>query len=337
MKTASFLTEQEIRPPEFMDLQREAALKDLGRMLSRYSEFKEVPCPACQSSSSRLKFEKHGFRYRACAQCETFYVSPRPCPQVLDWFYRDSHNYAYWNDVIFPASELVRREKIFAPRVDQLLSICEKYGVSTYSLLEVGAGFGTFCVEAKSRGIFERVIAVEPTRKLAETCRQRGLQVIEKPVEQIDFGGDYMFDVVANFEVIEHLFSPAEFVQAMAGLLRPGGILILTCPNGRGFDIEVLGSASNTVDHEHLNYFSPSSLSLLLAKQGLEVLESFTPGRLDADLVRNKALSGEFDLSNQPFLKRVLIEEWPVLGEAFQDFLCANRLSSNMWAVARKP
>lgn len=330
------LREEEIRPSALMTKQREMAMTDLGRMLSRYSEFVEVPCPACDGEDTRFKFEKNGIRYEECTGCETFFVSPRPSPDVLEWFYRDSPNYAYWNEVIFPASEAVRREKIFVPRVDRLIEICRKYGVWTEALLEVGAGFGTFCTEVKSRSLFQRVVAVEPTRNLAQTCRDRGLEVIEKPVEQIELGAGEGFDVVANFEVIEHLFRPAGFVADMARLLRPGGLLVITCPNGKGFDIEVLGTVSNTVDHEHLNYFNPASLGGLLAAQGLEVLESFTPGRLDGDLVRNRILSGEFDASHQPFLRRVLIDEWDRLGEAFQAFLMSNGLSSNMWVVARK-
>ncbi len=334
---SSALTEQEIRPTELMEKQRAVALIDLERLLSRAPEFVEVACPACGSEASRFKFEKNNLRYVDCTQCATFYINPRPSEAVLEWFYRESPNYAYWNDVIFPASETARREKIFVPRVDRLLEVCRKYAVSTGSLLEVGAGFGTFCNEVVARGLFERVVAVEPTPNLAETCRKRGLEVIEKPVEQIELESDRGFDVVANFEVIEHLFRPADFITDMSKLLHPGGLLVITCPNGLGFDIETLGTASNTVDHEHLNYFNPASLAGLLTRQGLQVRECFTPGQLDAELVRNQMLSGGYDLSTQPFLKRVLIDDWDRLGQAFQRFLVDAGLSSNMWLVATKP
>ena len=62
--------------------------------------------------------------------------------------------------MIFPASESVRNEKIFIPRVDRLLSLCKKYDVRMNSILEVGAGFGTFCSEVKKRNVFTRVVAV---------------------------------------------------------------------------------------------------------------------------------------------------------------------------------
>lgn len=330
------LTEQEIRPAELMDRARIAILTDVGRMLSRISEFVLVRCPACDADRPRFRYEKNSLRYEECQECETLYINPRPSPEVLAWFYKGSPNYAYWNEFIFPASEAARRQKIFVPRVDRVLEICERYGVPTKALIEVGAGFGTFCSEVQSRDVFERVVAVEPTPDLAQTCRTRGLEVLESPVEQINLGEDELFDVAANFEVIEHLFDPASFVADMGKLLRPGGILVIACPNGKGFDVETLGPLSNTVDHEHLNYFNPASLSALIERSGFETLESFTPGKLDAELVRTQILSGTYDVSDQPFLKKLLVDEWDQLGQAFQDFLVQHSLSSNMWIVARK-
>ena len=330
------LTEQEIRPVQLMAKQRIAALTDVGRILSRYEEFVCVPCPACGAEDSKAKFEKNSISYVNCRVCQTLYVNPRPSPDVLEWFYRGSPNYAYWNNVVFPASEAARLQKIFVPRVDQLLELCRKYSVETKAILEVGAGFGTFCSEVKARNVFSRVVAVEPTPDLAETCRKRGLEILEQPIEQIELDHTALFDVVASFEVIEHLFAPIDFIGHMARLLKPGGLLILTCPNGQGFDIETLGTASNTVDHEHLNYFNPSSLSKLLTNCGLEVLKSFTSGKLDAELVRNKILAGEFDVSTQPFLKNILVDNWEQFGQSFQEFLVQHGLSSNMWMAARK-
>jgi 2-polyprenyl-3-methyl-5-hydroxy-6-metoxy-1,4-benzoquinol methylase len=306
-------------------------------MLSKCGEFIYVTCPACGADDFVPKFNKNSFSYVDCMVCETFYMNPRPPQNILDWFYSESLNYAYWNEFIFPASEKARLEQIFVPRVERLLELCCKYQVSTEAILEVGAGFGTFCSEVKRRNVFTRIVAVEPTPGLAKTCRDRGLEVFELPVEKIELQDNELFDVVASFEVIEHLFSPLDFVGHMSRLLKPGGILMLACPNGLGFDIATLGTFSNTIDHEHLNYFNPKSLSQLLSRCGLEILESFTPGRLDADLVRNKILAGEFDVTKQPFLKKVLIDDWGDLGGAFQDFLTQQGMSSNMWIVARKP
>src|SRR5690606_21385408 len=104
----------------------------------------------------------------------------------------------------------------------------------------------------------------------------------------------------------------------------------------RGFDTATLRTASNTFDHEHLNYFHPDSLAALLESCGFAVLDVQTPGQLDADIVRKRALAGEIDLADQPFLRRVLLDEWDALGEPFQRFLAENRLSSHLWIIAQR-
>ena len=225
---------------------------------------------------------------------------------------------------------------MFKPRVDKILEFCRKYNIKTESILEVGAGFGTFCEEMKSRNVFNQVIGVEPTPELANTCRQKGIEVIESPIEKVLLAKSQKFNAIVNFEVIEHLFNPRQFVEACRKSLLPGGLLVITCPNSKGFDFLTLGKDCNSVDHEHLNYFNPKSISKLISKVGFKILEVITPGRLDAELVRNKINEGGLDISNQLFLRTILIDKWLELGSKFQDFLAENGLSSNMWVVARK-
>jgi SAM-dependent methyltransferase len=215
------------------------------------------------------------------------------------------------------------------------VSICHDHEGSGGTLLEVGAGFGTFCEEMTRLKFFDRVIAVEPTPALAESCRGRGLTVIEKPIEQVQLDASGV-DVIASFEVIEHLFAPRQFLQSCCKAMKPHGIIVLSCPNGQGFEVATLRAASDTVDTEHLNYFNPASLSELVNSVGLDVIEVRTPGELDAELVRKRAMEGECDISSQPFLRRVLLEDWEQVGQAFQRFLAENLLSSHMWLVARK-
>jgi SAM-dependent methyltransferase len=328
--------EDEIRPDGLMAGQAARFAADMARLMQHAGEFVEVPCPACGSPRSRRVFEKYGVGFVTCIECETMFVNPRPTPDLLAEYYSTSENYRYWNEHIFPASETARRDKIFRPRVQLVADICERYGVPTGALLEVGGGFGTFCEEMVGLGLFSRVVVVEPTPGLAQTCRCRGLEVIEEPIENASFEAGSV-DVVVSFEVIEHLFEPRAFVGACAAMLAPGGVFLLTCPNAKGFEIEILHELAGSVDPEHLNYFHPQSLSDLITSCGLEVIEVQTPGRLDAELVHKKALAGDLDLSERPFLKRVLVDEWESLGQPFQAFLAGSLLSAHMLVVARRP
>src|SRR6266404_2487265 len=101
--------------------------------------------------------------------------------------------------------------------------------------MEVGAGFGTFSCLASEGGAFGRVVAVEPTPDLARACRARGLTVIEKRIDGITKNDVGAVDVLASFEVIEHLFEPRRFIAKASEILQPGGLLVLSCPNCEGF------------------------------------------------------------------------------------------------------
>lgn len=329
------LREADIRPDELMAEQARRYHADVDRLVARRAEFVDAPCPACGAGDGAPRWRKYGLDYLECPACATVYMSPRPAPALLDEYYRTSENYEYWTEVIFPASEDARREKIFAPRAERVADIAGRLGKAGGVLVDVGAGFGTFCEEVRRTGSFDRVIALEPEPHLASACRAKGIEVVESPVEGAELPVERV-DVVTNFEVIEHLFDPRAFMRRCADLLPPGGLLVLTCPNGRGFDIQVLGELSATVDAEHLNYFNPDSLAALLDVCGFDVVERQTPGRLDAELVRKRALAGEIDLAAQPFLRQVLLDDWERVGEAFQDFLAENGLSSNMWLVGRR-
>lgn len=325
----------ELCPDELLADQEAAFAKDIERLQSQQDQFVSVSCPACSSGGGSNFFEKYGFKYLKCPDCQTIYMSPRPSPAVMAGYYKASENYRYWATHIFPASEQSRREKINRPWLERIIRLTDEHGIERSHLVEVGAGFGTFCALANTEKAFDRVTAIEPTPEMATACRQRGVSVIEVGIEDV---ADLVApaDVLVAFEVVEHLFEPKVFFDQAVALLKPGGILVVSCPNGLGFDISVLGALSQAVDPEHVNLLNPNSLSRLAARSGLLTLETGTPGRLDAELVRIAALRNSFDLQSQPFLLRVLIDEWDSKGQAFQRFLADNGFSSHMFGVFQK-
>jgi 2-polyprenyl-3-methyl-5-hydroxy-6-metoxy-1,4-benzoquinol methylase/ribosomal protein S27E len=328
------MKEKDIRPDSLMRENDKLFAEDVQKIHKRRSEFAEIPCPACESSNWKVLFEKEDFQFVCCAECEAVFINPRPTSEMLTEFYTTSKSIKHWNDRIFPASEESRRSIIFAPRAQRIAQLCSKYNARTKVLCDVGAGFGTFCEEIEKLAVFDRVFAVEPSHDMAETCRRKGLDVIEKPIEEVDLDE---VSVITSFELIEHLYWPKDFLQACAGALHKGGLFVLTTPNIKGFDLLVLGKLSDNIGGpNHLNYFHPKSLCHLLQSCGFEVVEVMTPGELDAELVRKKILSGQLDISNCPFLKHLLIDNWETKSEAFQRFLQHNQLSSHLWMVARQ-
>lgn len=95
------------------------------------------------------------------------------------------------------------------------------------------------------------------------------------------------FDLVTSMEVIEHVADPAAFVAQLAGLLAPGGIMILSTPNrtplsklamitvGEGLGMVPKGT------HDWHRFLTPDELAGHVETAGLRVVErkglSFSP------------------------------------------------------------
>lgn len=337
MKTAAnegVMKEEDIRPAALMADKEKSLEWDVEYLLSTKGDWVKVDCPACGSQLHHLYGEKNGFAYVECDDCSTVYTNPRPSLVILHRFYSQSRNYDYWNKYIFPQTESVRRKNIFRPRAQKVADFASSRRLQGGALLEVGAAFGWFCEEIKSFNVFDRVIAVEPTPGLAETCRNKGIETIESPIENVNLGD--LVDVVASFEVIEHLFSPEAFIKQCSRLLKPEGLLVLSCPNVKGFDVGTLGVGSGTFDHEHLNYFHTQSLPALLIKLGFNILSVETPGKLDVDIVRKRVLDEKLDISGNFLLSELFARDDADQLAAFQEFLSSNLLSSHMWVIAEK-
>ncbi len=328
------MKEKDIRPEHLMIENKKLHNEDVGKLIAQKHKFVEINCPACESGSYQFLFEKNDFAFIGCRECETIFINPRPTFEMLAEFYATAKSIKHWNSRIFPASEDSRRIQIFAPRAKRVVELCKKHNSASRVLLDVGAGFGTFCEEIKKLAVFERVIAVEPSHDLAKTCRSKGIDTLEKTIEEVDLN---KVDVITNFELIEHLYCPKDFLLACGRALPEGGLLILTTPNIKGFDLLMLGKLSDNIGGpNHLNYFHPKSLSYLLDSCGFEIIEIITPGKLDAELVRKKIITGELDVTCQSFLKQVLIDQWETTGVSFQRFLADHKLSSHLWMVAKK-
>lgn len=327
--------ETEIRPKNLMELKIPALEHDIQYLQERLPVFIEINCPACDSDKHFFWAEKMRFKYRKCENCETIFMSPRADERTLGNFYRQSKNYDFWNKHIFPATDKIRKEKIFKPRAERTIEFCKKYNVQSGGvLLEVGAAFGTYCESIRELSYFKDIIAIEPTPGLAQTCRDKGFSTFEETIENLTFP-ENTADVIANFEVLEHLGNPRDFLKRCVKYLKPGGLFICTCPSGAGLGTLVLREKAKVVDHEHLNYLNPKSLALMLDSCGLETLEVLTPGELDVDLLVNDYNENPDFFANADFIKHILTSDETVK-ENFQNFLKENLLSSHLWIIGRK-
>jgi ubiquinone/menaquinone biosynthesis C-methylase UbiE len=91
---------------------------------------------------------------------------------------------------------------------------------------------------------------------------------------------DDTFDAVFMIEVIEHVDGDAQAIREVRRVLKPGGVLIVTTPNGATFPVPA---------KYHLRHYSPEALaSLIGAELKVEKLwQMFPDGSLWAESTRS--------------------------------------------------
>jgi 2-polyprenyl-3-methyl-5-hydroxy-6-metoxy-1,4-benzoquinol methylase len=99
-------------------------------------------------------------------------------------------------------------------------------------ILEVGCGSGVFL-----RGLRERqcdVVGLDLNAIALDTARSRGLRVLNETVDQHARNHPEEYDVVATFQVLEHVAGVRSFLDSCVAALKPGGLLLVSVPNNDG-------------------------------------------------------------------------------------------------------
>lgn len=97
------------------------------------------------------------------------------------------------------------------------------------TVLDVGCGTGPFTLAALHRGA--RVTSLDIGIELLRCARAKGAAMpVAGDAAALPFS-DASFDLVISSECIEHTAHPERSVAELLRVLRPGSLLVLTCPN----------------------------------------------------------------------------------------------------------
>lgn len=324
------MKEEEIRPKKIFEEYLQLAEEDTERYFAKAPRTRIV-CPACGGGSD-FAFNKHGFAYEVCPACGTLFVNPRPAAEAFSRYYTESPSSKYWATTFYKETAEARREKLWKPKARMIGDVLKRYGTSEHSIIDIGGGYGLFAEEMQ---IFSEkpLTVIEPGPFLAQVCRGKSLNVIEKFLEKVEASdlpeGGKAF---VSFELFEHLHDPSAFLFHLKELMHSGDLFIFTTLSGAGVDIQVLWENSKSVSPpHHLNFLNPKSVGTLLGRLGLEMLEVSTPGKLDIDILKN----------NQPYIKdRFWLTFMQLASEQtqakWQELIASSGWSSHMMVVCRK-
>lgn len=196
-----------------------------------------------------------------CGGCGVGF-SPVPADFPLrEWYAKAGHLYGEAEWIIHPPPRRDWRFNFFFRQA-------RRRGLEG-ELLDLGSGDGRFLERAAELGWRGSLRGVEGNPDMAR--RRRGRFEIEvTPLEAyLARAGAPARDVVTLFDVLEHLAEPGRALSRIAGLLKPGGRLVITVPNEqrlRLFEREAWDYPPN-----HNTRWTADALRALARRNGLEV------------------------------------------------------------------
>jgi 2-polyprenyl-3-methyl-5-hydroxy-6-metoxy-1,4-benzoquinol methylase len=224
--------------------------------------------------------------------CEKKYVSgglPFSCTRCGGSFFSRTvvaaNSDEYWeedpvNKQVYIVPEV---REAFQKKYERYLAMLDGLRGSGTNLLEVGCGAGIFLAHAAKWGWVGYGLDISP--QAVQMTRQScpGATVVCAPLEKSGFSPE-TFDLIALWDVIEHVDDPEALLNQVRRLLRPGGMVVMETPDegcaSRAlvrFIHKVTGgrvSQLRAMYYEaHRWYFSRGAMSKLLRRVGFDHIQ----------------------------------------------------------------
>ena len=177
------------------------------------------------------------------------------------------------------------------------------------SVLEIGPGVGHFLEFCASRGL--RVEAIEFSQPLAHGLREKfGCAVREEPLEECGLP-DGSFQVVAAFDLLEHVRDPMALLREIWRVLASDGLLFLsTVSTDNVLDrvgallhrVGLSGPLAKLHPPYHLYYFNKLAIKRYIGQSGFAiealVQENYDSRKATSSLPARLFLDGVYSLHN---------------------------------------
>jgi len=253
-------------------------------------------CPVCLSGDRQLLFRQQfsalsdgslmeGYDLALCKACGAAYADDIPEQRIFDTYYAEMSKYEYSQREGLPSQS-------DQDRFREVVGIAEAYIPKSASIADVGCATGGLLAEFKRQG-FENLIGFDPSPACADAARRLyGLKVISASIYELRKTED-RFDAIILTGVLEHLRDVDESLTALTGLLNPGGILYIEVPDATRY-YEWYSAPYQFFSMEHVNFFSPGSLSNLLSRHGFDCVHTQRVKRFLAPRAVEPAVAGVF-------------------------------------------
>jgi 2-polyprenyl-3-methyl-5-hydroxy-6-metoxy-1,4-benzoquinol methylase len=209
-----------------------------------------------------------------CNGCGLAYVDPRPSSDQLSKYYEDG--YFTGKRKGFTTDYCVSRHlDMKNGTVPGYSEIVENFDLQDKSILDIGCASGTLLQSLRRLNPAE-LIGIDTAQYPIDYGRDRySLDLRCTTMNSAEFDAN-SFDLITMVDVIEHVENLPSFFQEIVRVLKDSGRIFLGTPNFASFSMARDLWSSLYTSFEHLFYLSPTSLSEVCRRNGLEVLKLWT-------------------------------------------------------------
>jgi 2-polyprenyl-3-methyl-5-hydroxy-6-metoxy-1,4-benzoquinol methylase len=253
-----------------LEMTREIAT---AKTLTGESGPQPATCPICSGGQvhellvapDRFHLRKQMYRLLRCQSCSAVWLASPPRPLEMWQHYTEDYHKA-----IVTAGEGAAAIR-WKPQV-KLISQHKSGG----AILDIGCSSGGFLSTMKSPAW--KLYGIEMEESTAERARATtGAEVFVGDAVAAPFA-PASFDVITCFDVLEHVYSPRQFLTKVREWLKPGGIFYSMMPNIDSWEARLFGTHWFGLElPRHISHFSPRSLRYLMSELGFEEVCVKTP------------------------------------------------------------
>lgn len=129
-------------------------------------------------------------------------------------------------------------------------------------MLDIGTGTGRF-LEMMSPSE-KKLVGLETSLSRVEVGEGSGAIVLPETIEEHAISNQYAYDLVAAFQILEHVTDVHSFLASCIDVLRDNGLLVLCVPNNASFIRFSSNFCLNAPPH-HMGRWSHKSLNEIAA------------------------------------------------------------------------
>lgn len=234
-----------------------------------------VDCCVCSTAEHRVVGEGRDFEYNSCsntwrfvccAECGHHYLRERPHPEELPQVYPPEYGNYSNSEKLGLAFRLKAQIEKFTLR-DVITKV-----TPPFSVYDIGCGDGRLLDGLKALGLpSEALSGCEISQVAAENARRKGYEITISSFELIA-QPQVTYNLVFLIQVLEHLLDPRAAFEKIAGMLQPGGIVVIETPSTDCLDFRWFHPRYWGGFHfpRHFNLFIREHAESLLRDAGLE-------------------------------------------------------------------